>query len=417
MVALEAAGECSDGARCIFRAHHASDRERRCTIDAVRARQRAINRFRRRTRRPAETRVLGAEQETQVELAEIEGHQVDERLRLRRIESIDTALMPVAQARGDDLGHDDAQVDIRQTAQPVPLAEQQRPIGRVDVKPQVRGDDGEIRAGRVDDRARRRRRRSGAGAGHHAGLALLQECVAIEFLLDQRDDLLTAPDAVAEKVRDFLQRACPTDGLVADVEAAIADRGVREPGRACQAERTCPALRAGKRQRAGGRSVAKLQLHESPRTRVQCERARRTCVLEVIELFWPRRAPVEGQQEPRVDLRVEVGQRRVARNVVRALDRDARLASERLQVGDRHPCRRRRWCRLLDRSNGGRTRSSGEQHGVHEPGPAEASRRMIHTASHAQIPISRTSTRLRPSLNANSTGSSGIWPRFATSQR
>ena len=335
MIALEAAGECRDGARCIFRAHHAGDRERRCIADAVRARQRLINRLGRRTRRPAETRVPGAERKAQVELAEVEGHQVDERLRLDRVESIDTALASVEQAAGDGLGHHDAHVDIRQAAQPVPLAEQQRPIGSVDVEPQVRGDDGKIRAGRVDDRARRRGRRSRAGAGHHARLALLQERVAVEFLLDQRDDLFTAPDAVAQEVRDFLQRACPADGLVADIEAAIADRGVRESGRACEAQCTCPAVRAGKRQRAGRRSVAEIDLHESPRTRVQCKRARRTRVLQVIDLPWPGRSPVERQQEPRVDLRVEVGQRRVARNVVRTLDGDARLASERLQIDDR----------------------------------------------------------------------------------
>jgi len=202
----------------------------------------------------------------------VEGHQVDERLRLDRVESIDTALASVEQAAGDGLGHHDAQVDIRQTAQPVPLAEQQRPIGSVDVEPQVRGDDGKIRAGRVDDRARRRGRRSCAGAGHHARLALLQERVAIEFLLDQRDDLFTAPDAVTQEIRDFLQRARPAYGLVADIEAAIADRGVREPdARAKPSAPARPSAPASGSAQAGDRSPKSISTNPAnPRAMQAC---------------------------------------------------------------------------------------------------------------------------------------------------
>ncbi len=267
---------------------------------------------------PADPRVVGAQAKAEVELLEVEGHEVDEGRGLDRIERRDPALLGLVNFRrhevGPEGGHEDARVVLRR----IPVADRHavaappsRPISR------STGTRSRSRAAGLT--------RGGAGplGGSAGGLCARpsqgrcrQVGVPVEQVAHEDGDLLALPHVVSQQVdHALLGGAVAFDG-VAEVEHAAAERRIGEPGIA----------RVGQRRGhpCGPQLAEQLLVRVAPRPLDDDPRAVRgiepqPCPAGILEVIGVRRGRrgLDAEQVPGPDLGVQVdqaGQGRAARD-------------------------------------------------------------------------------------------------------
>src|SRR5581483_5562849 len=123
VLAFEAASERGNDPRSQRWTHHTRAHQGRGNADAVRPGEPLVMHCRQLTARPIDPRMIGTERETQVEVGQIEGHEVIEGIRLDGIQRRDPGAKAAEDGRGDRLGANHADIDTGCVVHGIPVAE------------------------------------------------------------------------------------------------------------------------------------------------------------------------------------------------------------------------------------------------------------------------------------------------------
>ena len=350
----------------LHRAQHPGPDQWLDRLDAVRSRQGVVADRREDHVGPADTRVVGAQAKAEVELLEVEGHEIDEGRGLDRIEGRNAALLLLDDLRGHQVrpegGHEDPRVVLRR----IPAADRHA-AGRSAVEADLEVDRHQqpIEGGRAHQgRNRTARRLRGRLHGRRGQARGGEVGVPVEQVADEHGDLLALPHVIAQQVDDALLGSPVAFDRVPQEEPAAAERRIGEPGI------------ARVRQRSGrpcGPELAEEPLvrftppplDDDPRAVRGIEP--QPCPAGILEVIGGAR-PVgclQAEQVPGPDPRVQVDQAGHGRATREVVDRQARELAELLELDDRLLTVRPVVLDLVRRRQPGELRETSSSHPGH----------------------------------------------------